>query len=130
PRSASGRGQGEAAPAPIQPITPTPADVNGNIGNPPPQPGRVVQVVSAAGLDARAIGQLTQYLQTGLPAGLTGEFVVMLTVEKGAIVGVVLDDSASTALTAEQSTQLRQALLRWQGAPQGVRSIRLQFTVR
>jgi hypothetical protein len=89
-----------------------------------------VQIASAPGLDQQAIEQLTQYLKHNLPASLRGTFVVTLTLERGSVVGVVWDDTVSSALTPEQAAQFRQVLLRWANAPANLRSLQLQVELR
>jgi hypothetical protein len=91
---------------------------------------RTIRVVSATGVDSQNWGQLTQYLQRALPPDLVGEFVLSLTIENGAVVGMVLDEAASSALTPEKLAQLRQALLRWTNVPATGRSVRLHFIAR
>jgi Ca-activated chloride channel family protein len=115
-----------------QPMPPTVGGgVRGDVDTTAESPAvRTIRVVSATGVDAQNWGQLTQYLQTALPPDLVGEFVLSLTIENGAVVGMVLDDAASSALTPEKLAQLRQALLRWTNVPATGRSIRLHFILR
>jgi Ca-activated chloride channel family protein len=123
-----GRSGWQPAPLPIAPPPPA-GEVNGDLTSPLPT-GPTVQIASAPGLDQRAIEQLTQYLKHNLPASLRGTFVVTLTLERGSVVGVVWDDTVSSALTPEQAAQFRQVLLRWANAPANLRSLQLQVELR
>lgn len=127
--------RGRSAPGPgiaPQPLPPTVGGgVRGDVNTATEPPVvRTVRVVSATGVDSQNWGQLTQYLQRALPPDLVGEFVLSLTIENGSVVGMVLDDAASSALTPEKLAQLRQALLRWTNVPATGRSVRLHFIAR
>ncbi|WP_242027793.1 MULTISPECIES: VIT domain-containing protein [unclassified Limnothrix] len=128
PRPTGGRSGLQPAPLPIAPPPPA-GEVEGDLTSPLPT-APTVQIASAPGLDQRAIEQLTQYLKRNLPANLRGTFVVTLTLERGSVVGVVWDDTVSSALTPEQAAQFRQVLLRWANAPTNLRSLQLQVELR
>lgn len=84
-----------------------------------------LQIVTAEGLDPRAINALTQYLQSiSLPTGISGETVWELSVQNGRVAKVAIDSQASTLPTTDTIETLKKSLISWQ-PPTG-----LQGTVR
>ncbi|HBB35702.1 MAG TPA: trypsin [Cyanobacteria bacterium UBA8803] len=78
-----------------------------------------LQVVSATGLDEAAIAQLTQHLQqlTLLPVGFSGEIVFELSVRKGRVVRVLVDEDASTLKEEGVIEMIKRSLFTWQVPP-------------
>ncbi len=89
-----------------------------------------LQTVSAAGLDARSIALLTQYLQSvSLPAGVSGEAAWTLSVENGRVTKVAIDPQTST-LPTDAVEILQKALTSWQ-PPEGLKgTIRLKLQIK
>jgi Ca-activated chloride channel homolog len=74
-----------------------------------------LQIVSAEGLDARAIALLTQYLQSvTLPTGVSGEIVWELSVQNGRVDRVAIDSQTLTLQSTETIDTLKRALISWQ----------------
>ncbi len=83
----------------------------------PQQSTSRLEIVSAQGLDTRAIAALTQYLQSvNLPAGVSGETVWELSVQNGRVAQVAIDYRASTLQATDAIETLKGALISWQPA--------------
>jgi Ca-activated chloride channel homolog len=89
-----------------------------------------LQIVTAEGLDPRAIAALTQYLQSiTLPAGVSGETVWELSVQNGRVAQVAIDSQASTLQATETIETLKKSLISWQ-PPAGFKgTLRLKLRI-
>ena len=96
----------------------------------PQQSTSPLEIVSAEGLDARAIALLTQYLQSvTLPAGVSGETVWELSVQNGRVTQVAIDSQASTVQATDAIETLKRALTSWQ-PPAGLKgTVRLKLQI-
>jgi Ca-activated chloride channel family protein len=73
-----------------------------------------LEIVSATGLDAEVIAELTQHLQQlNLPSGYSGEIVFEFTVNKGRVKRVILNEEASTLKEDVVIEMIKKSLLTW-----------------
>ncbi|MBE9143177.1 VIT domain-containing protein [Planktothrix mougeotii] len=73
-----------------------------------------LEVVSATGLDEKAIAILTQHLQSiKIPTGIKGDLVLELKINKGRVKQVILDEDASTITNSKIIELIRRSLLTW-----------------
>lgn len=95
----------------------------------PAASGSQIELRQADGLDAAAIAQLEQYLQTlSLQAGYSGDVVLELRLRRGRVERVVLDDQASTLQDQAVINLLRQHLQGWSGGnTTGIVRLRLRI---
>ncbi len=89
-----------------------------------------LQIVTAEGLDPRAINALTQYLQSiSLPTGVSGETVWELSIQNGRVTQVAIDSQTSTLPTTDTIETLKKSLISWQ-PPTGFKgTVRLKLRI-
>ncbi|MEG3968767.1 VIT domain-containing protein [Microcoleus sp. T2B6] len=115
------------------PVSPAPAMAPprgyGELQPSQPKASRL-QVVSVEGLDAGAIADLTQYLQSvNLPAGVSGETVWKLLVQDGRVARLAIDTKTSTLQATDAVEDLKRALSSWQ-PPAGFKgTLRLKLRI-
>ncbi|MEG4486737.1 VIT domain-containing protein [Microcoleus sp. D2_18a_B4] len=115
------------------PVSPAPAMAPprdyGELQPSQPKASRL-QVVSVEGLDAGAIADLTQYLQSvNLPAGVSGETVWKLLVQDGRVARLAIDTKTSTLQATDAVEALKRALSSWQ-PPAGFKgTLRLKLRI-
>ncbi|MEG3927745.1 VIT domain-containing protein [Microcoleus sp. T3_D1] len=117
------------------PVSPAPAMAPprgyGELQPSQPKASRL-QVVSVEGLDAGAIADLTQYLQSvNLPAGVSGETVWKLLVQDGRVARLAIDTKTSTLQATDAVEALKRALSSWQPPAgfKGTLRLKLRITV-
>ncbi|MBE9227673.1 after-VIT domain-containing protein [Phormidium sp. LEGE 05292] len=92
-------------------------------------PVQPLQILSAIGLDEKAIELLTQHLQLlMLPDGFSGDLVFEFQVNKGRVKQVVWDEEASSAKDDKVIRLIRRSLLTWQ--PPKTITNTIQLTIR
>ncbi|MEW6496307.1 MAG: VIT domain-containing protein [Cyanobacteriota bacterium] len=99
---------------------------------PTPEPSQPqLQVVSVTGLDEAAIASVTQHLQQlYIPSGFSGGIVFELSVRKGRVLRVVVDEEASTLEETTIIELIKRSLSAWRVPSSATGTVRLTLRIQ